>query len=113
GLQLRHALHLDEAHAARADRRPEPRLVAEDRDLDPGRLRRLDHAGALRHLHAPLVDRDGDELRRAHAHAGTCVTGEWVCMATGASTWSSDELPPNGQPPSSMCAWNSSRNFAT
>src|SRR3954470_5037651 len=36
GLQLRHALDLDQAHAARADRRPEARLVAEDRNLDPG-----------------------------------------------------------------------------
>jgi len=30
GLELRHALDLDEAHPAGADRRPEPRLVAED-----------------------------------------------------------------------------------
>ena len=62
GLQLRHALDLDEAHAAGADRRPEPRLVAEDRDLDPGRERRLDEPGALRHLNLAAVDRDGDEL---------------------------------------------------
>src|SRR5205823_8138010 len=45
GLQLRHPLDLDEAHAARADGRTEPRLVAEDGDLDPGFLRRLDDAG--------------------------------------------------------------------
>src|SRR5204863_2511849 len=32
-LELRHALDLAEAHAASADRRPEPRLVAEHRDL--------------------------------------------------------------------------------
>ena len=40
GLQLRHALDLDEAHAARADGGPEARLVAEDRDLDAGLRRR-------------------------------------------------------------------------
>ena len=36
GLQLRHPFDLDEAHAAGADGRPEPRLVAEDGNLDPG-----------------------------------------------------------------------------
>src|SRR5581483_5957598 len=82
-LQLWNPLHLDEAHAA----------------------------GAVRDLHRALVDRHRDELRRAHA--GTSATGLCVCIATGASTWSSDEAPPNGQPPWSMCAWNSSRNFAT
>ena len=40
GLELRQSLHLAEAHAAGPDRRPEPRLVAEDRDLDPDRARR-------------------------------------------------------------------------
>ena len=69
GLQLRHALDLAEAHAAGADRRPEPRLVAEDGDLDPGRERRLDEPGALRHLHLDVVDRERDELGRAHADA--------------------------------------------
>ena len=57
GLQLRHPLDLDEAHAAGADGRPEPRLVAEDRDLDPGRGGRLDEPGALRHLDLAAVDR--------------------------------------------------------
>ncbi len=35
-LQLRHALDLDETHAARADRVSEPWLVTEDGDLEPG-----------------------------------------------------------------------------
>ena len=48
GLKLRHALDLDEAHAAGADGRSEPRLVAEDGDLDPGRERGLDEPGSLR-----------------------------------------------------------------
>ncbi len=66
-LELRHPLDLAEAHAAGADRRPEPRLVAEDRDLDPRRERALDHPGALRDLDLPAVDRDRDQLGRAHA----------------------------------------------
>jgi len=70
GLELRHPFELDEAHAARADGRSEARLVAEHRDLDAGRCRRLDHAGSLRHLHGPLVDRDGDEVGRRLRHAG-------------------------------------------
>ena len=53
-----------EAHTARSDRGAEPGLVAEDGDLDPGRERRLDEAGALRHLNLTVVDDDGDELRR-------------------------------------------------
>ncbi len=68
GLQLRHALDLDEAHAARADRGPEPGLVAEDRDLDPG-IRRGDHERrALRHGQLAPVDleRDGRDVGRAH-----------------------------------------------
>ena len=40
----------------------EPRLVAEDRDLDAGGERRLDEARALRDVHVELVDRDADEL---------------------------------------------------
>ncbi len=39
GLELRDSLDLDEAHAAGADGRPEPRLVAEDGDLDARRTR--------------------------------------------------------------------------
>ena len=112
GLQLRDALQLDQAHPARADRRAEPGLVAEHGDLDPGRLRGLDEAGALRHLNLPLVDRDGHRVRDDLAH-GTSTAGTRACIATGARTWWSGELSPNGQLPRSMCAMNSSRNFAT
>ena len=65
GLELRHPLDLDEAHAARADGRPETRLVAEHRNLDSGHLRRLDEARSLRYLDLAFVDRDRDELRHA------------------------------------------------
>ncbi len=46
-LELGHSLDLDEAHPAGADGRAEPRLVAEDRDLDSRRGGRLDEPGAL------------------------------------------------------------------
>ena len=65
GLELRHPLDLDEAHAACADGRPEPRLVAEHRNLDPRGLRRLDEAGALRDLDLAVVDGHREELRHA------------------------------------------------
>src|SRR5262245_29827814 len=113
GLELRDPLHLAEAHAARADRRAEPWLVAEHRDLDAGLERGLDHPEALRDLDLAAVDRDGDELGRAHA--GTSISSRmraW-CWSTGAITLSSVESPWNGQPPSSMCCWYSSLNFAT
>ena len=112
-LQLRDPLDLDEAHAACTHRRAEAGLVAEDGDLDPGRLRGLDQARPLRHLDGTLVDRDRDRVGRGLRHAGTSTAGTIACIATGASTWSSGELSPKGQPPCSMCATNSSRNFAT
>ena len=50
GLRLRRAgSDLAQAHAAGADRRPEPRLVAEDRDLDARQRSRFDEPGPLRH----------------------------------------------------------------
>ena len=55
-LELRLPLDLDEAHAARADCRAEARLVAEDRDLDPSRERRLDEPRPLRDLDLAVVD---------------------------------------------------------
>ena len=67
GLELRQPFDLDEAHPAGADGRPEPRLVTEDRDLDPGRRGRLDEPGALRHLDLAVVDHDLDELGHAGA----------------------------------------------
>jgi hypothetical protein len=74
GLELRHALDLDEAHAAGADRRSETWLVTEDGNLDPGRERRLHEPGPLRHLHFAPVDRDGDDLRRAQSRTSS---GPW------------------------------------
>ena len=87
GLQLRQALDLDEAHAAGADRRPEPRLVAEDRDLDARGGGRLDEARALRHVTSRSSIVTCDEVR--HACTGAC---SWTCMATGASRSSSDDV---------------------
>ncbi len=112
-LELRHALDFAEAHAAGADRRAEPRLVAEDRYLDPGLERGLDHPLALGDLNLAAVDGDRDEL--GAAHAGTSISARmraW-CWSTGAMTWSSVESPWNGHPPSSMWRWYSSRNLAT
>ena len=91
GLRLRRpGRDLAEAHAAGADGRPEPGLVAEDRDLDPGRERRLDEPGALRHRDLDAVDRQRDELG-----AGSCVRldqrAACACWATGARTPSSGE----------------------
>ena len=113
GLELRHALDLAEAHPAGADRRAEPRLVAEDRNLDPGFERGLDHPVALWDLDLAAVDGDGDELRGAHAGTSISARMRAWCWSTGAMTWSSVESPWNGQPPSSMWRWYSSRNFAT
>ena len=62
GLQLRQPFDLDEAHPAGTDGRPQPGLVAEDRDLDARGRGRLHEAGALRHPHLAVVDRDRDEL---------------------------------------------------
>ncbi len=69
GLKLGHALDLDQAHTAGPDRRPEARLVAEDRDLDTGRGGRLDQAHSLGHLHLAAVNGHGDELGRTHSAA--------------------------------------------
>ena len=104
--------HMRQAPTAR----PEPRLVAEDRDLDPGRERRLDEARALRHLDlAPSIVTRDELGARAHdavslrrGSASVCA-----CWSTGREeAASSDDSPPNGQPPWSMCAWNSSRNLS-
>jgi hypothetical protein len=112
-LELGHALDLAEAHPAGAHRRAEPRLVAEDRDLDSGLERGLDHPLALGDLDRPAVDRDGHEL--GAAHAGTSISARiraW-CWSTGAMTSSRVDSPWKGQPPSSMWRWYSSRNLAT
>ena len=104
GLELRHALKLDEAHAARADGLAEARLVTEDGDLDAGRLRRFDDARPLRDLDRALVDLDRYEV----AHTST---SSFVCMSEGARIPSSDDVPWCGQPPPSTCAMNSSRHL--
>src|SRR5918995_1841687 len=109
-LKLRHPLDLDEAHPAGADRRPKPRLVAEDGNLDPRGRSRLDQPEPLRHLHLDAVDRHGDDLA---AHAGTSAIAVCVCWSLGAGTFSIDDSPPKGQRPRSMWAWNSWRNFST
>ena len=64
-LELRQPFDLDEAHPARADGRAEPRLVAEDRDLDPGGSGRLDEPCPLRHLDLAVVDHHLHELGHA------------------------------------------------
>ena len=69
-----------EAHAAGADRRAEARLVAEDRDLDPGLERRLDDPEALRHLNLAAVDRDGDQFWHAHQ----TLRGQWLAGTVSA-----------------------------
>ncbi len=74
GLQLRHALDLDEAHAAGADGRAEPRLVTEDRDLD-ARLGGGQHERrALGHGQLPAVDLERDRGDVGGAHAGEAAT---------------------------------------
>ena len=117
----------------------EPRLVAEDGDLDPGGGRGLDEPHPLRDLDLAVVDRDADRSspppwgvargvagrgrRPALASAILTPTSSgrvisagptWAAWTSvGATTPSSDDVPWNGQPPSSTCARNSSRNFAT
>ena len=67
-LQLRDPLDLDEAHAARPDRRAETGLVAEHGDLDPGRKRRLDEPAVRGHLDGAVVDGNRHEAGSAHTH---------------------------------------------
>jgi hypothetical protein len=78
GLELRHRpaahLDLDEAHAAGADRRSEPRLVAEHRDLDADLRRRHHERRARRHVHLAPVERDRDERDLGRRHQ-TGTTG--------------------------------------
>ena len=105
GLDLRDPLDLDEAHAAGADGRPEPRLVAEDRNLDPRRERRLDEAGPRRDLHRAVVDRQRDEVRHGRPRRGR---RGW---STGAKMPSIELSPSNGQRMCSTWAANSSRYF--
>ena len=66
GLQLRDALDLDQAHAARADRLAELGLVTEDRDLDVAVLGRVDQHRVAGRLDLEAVDGEGH-----HLHVGT------------------------------------------
>ena len=63
----RAGLDLAEAHAASTDGCPKPWLVTEDGNLDPGRESSLDEPGPLRHLDRDAVDREPNQLGRAHA----------------------------------------------
>src|SRR5262249_15971097 len=84
-LRLRRARRdLAQAHATRADRRPESRLVAEDPDLDAASPTPLDEAAGPWDVPRDAVDRQLDCLRTAHAE--TIGAGEWAWIATGAST---------------------------
>ena len=73
-LELRQPLDLDEAHAAGADRRSEPRLVAEHRDLDARGGRRLDEPQAARNLDLAVVDRQLHGVAHARSGAGRAGT---------------------------------------
>ncbi len=99
GLELRHSFDLDEAHAARTDRGPEARLVAEHRNLDPGCLRRLDEARSFRDLDLAVVDGHREQLRHAPPRGRAAR-----CISDGARIPSSDDSPSKGQRPRSMCA---------
>jgi hypothetical protein len=68
GLELRDALDLHEAHAARADRRAELGLVAEDRDLDVAVLGAVDEHDVLRGGDLDPVDREGHRPRLGTRH---------------------------------------------
>ncbi len=65
-LQLRHSLDLDEAHAARADGRPDARLVAEHGNLDADLSCGLDKAGASGDDNLATVDHQRDVSHRSH-----------------------------------------------
>ena len=68
GLELRDSLDLDEAHAARAHRLPELRLVTEVRDLDVALLRGVHEHRALRRAHLLAVDLEGDPVLLGAGH---------------------------------------------
>jgi hypothetical protein len=76
GLRFRRAgRDLAQAHPARADRRPESRLVAEDGDLDAGVERGLDEPDSGRDLDLDVVDRDRDEVRLLSVRAHEIASG--------------------------------------
>ena len=113
GLQLRHALDLDEAHAAGADRGPEARLVAEDRDLDPGRRAPASTSGVPFGTWSSRPSMVSVTVASWALMPGTAAVGAWWCWSAGARKPRATSRRANGQPPWSMCAWNSSRNLST
>ena len=111
GLELRDPLDLDEAHPAGAD----GRARAAARSRRPGSRsppRRPSRRAPCPSRPRPRGRRrDRDRLGLGGAHAGTSATGWCVCWSTGASTFSSDDSPCIGQPPS-RCSRNSARNLS-
>src|SRR6476659_4476611 len=71
GLQLRHSLDLDQAHAAGPDRLAELRLVTEDRDLDVALLGGVDQHRPLRRGDLAAVDDQGDGVADRPGHAAS------------------------------------------
>src|SRR6185436_11220948 len=81
-LELRDALDLDQAHAARADRRAELRLVTEDRDLDVAVLRAVDEHHVLGRGDLEAVDRERHHPLRGAGHG--YATAPWISASGGA-----------------------------
>jgi hypothetical protein len=104
GLELGHPLDLDEAHAARADRRTEPRLVAEDGISIPAPARPR-RGPCPWHLDLAVVD----VTRRAQTWRSSVV----LVHRRRREDPLERRLAVEGQRPRSMCAWNSSRNLST
>jgi hypothetical protein len=71
GLELRDALDLHEAHAARTDRLAQLRLVTEVGDLDVAVLGGVHEHRALGRAHLAAVDLEGDELDLGPGHQAT------------------------------------------
>ena len=119
GLELRDALDLDHAHAARAHGAAELRLVAEERHLDVAALRRVDQPLALGRAHLAAVDAEGDPcvghrasrprarlVRRDCAGRGQPRTTSLRdgCASLRSACWTREPAI------ASMCASNSGRN---
>ena len=113
GLRLRRA-GLDLARGTCGRRRPAARAAARSRRRGSrSRPRAPPRRG--RCPSAPATSRSSIVSVTSSAHARTSsrrASGEWrVHLRSGARMPSSDDSPPNGQPPWSMCATNSSRNL--
>jgi hypothetical protein len=75
GLELRNALDLDQAHAARADGLAQLGLVAEHRDLDVAVLGGVDEHRLRGRLDVTPVEREGDPLELRPRHTVTVRGG--------------------------------------